>query len=931
MTRVMPATLTAFLFILLCSCQRHADGVGGVSVFDGRISLTREAGRDYLERKIIVPAAATLVVLVEENDGDIKLSLAASPANAVEVESLLVGKGIEVAALTVPAGAEVTVALRAPAETRDPTDARMRILRYDANLTGQAAIARVKAFQDWTQATLAGSNITETRRRNIALMQGVIAHFESAQGDARLAAWGHVVSSMLSYTPDVSWNESLVSARKSLQAFAAMKDERNSARAQFRAGEALLQLMVKPDAVDPTAEEASQEAKRIFESLSAPDSPLSRIERGWASINLIYHAYQLDRWEEASEYGRRALAEMRAAGYRRGEMIALANLGTLAAEAGNYREATTYHDQVIAQLRTTEVSVYTRTLFIFNAANADAYSGRSERALERYLLGLQVSRESGSRSNEARMLHGLGHVYLTRGDLMQAGTFYAEALAIRRTLDDYAGTLASLRMNGLLARETGDVAQAIRLHREAEAKSLAPHTLLRARLELALDYAAAGDAEQAMKLCREALGPGGGPDSVKADETRLTLAGLLLGKGLVNDQEAQKLIEHALQSALRRSDTLLEMHARRMRAQLLVRRRAFDEARAEYERAIRLIYEYRSQSTNPELQAATLASEQQTFRGYVDLLMRDVAARASGRLAIASSAEEQALRTLEFARALNFRPPRDPRVDGATQARIDELLARMAEKRVRIATFTDRSAPSKGAEERLQVEMARLRAELDRIRARAVGARAAEELPASAFSWGTLGPATAQVSYALGERHAYLWLRDERGIWATALAESPAQIERRLDALLAADRLRSPETLEPALARLSEVLVPAGMLRNAGVVEIIADGKLASIPFAALRSPTDASRRLVETHVVRIIASMLETPRTGTGTGAVASLVVHRCAGRRCRAARGGQRAVRPWRDALRDHGHRRVVRCARWRRAGQATQRRRRHCARDP
>jgi CHAT domain-containing protein len=182
---------------------------------------------------------------------------------------------------------------------------------------------------------------------------------------------------------------------------------------------------------------------------------------------------------------------------------------------------------------------------------------------------------------------------------------------------------------------------------------------------------------------------------------------------------------------------------------------------------------------------------------------------------------------------------------------------------VRIAAITDRAAPPDRALELLQLDMARLRAELDRIRAQAVGERATEDLPVAGFDWGALEPGVAQLSYALGRKHAYLWVRDATGISATVLAESPAQIERRLNEMLAADRLRSAETLEPALARLSDVLVPRGMLNEAKVVEIVADGKLSSIPFAALRSPTDPARRLVETHVVRNIASMLETPGPG--------------------------------------------------------------------
>jgi tetratricopeptide (TPR) repeat protein len=840
-------------------------------VFDERVALTRSDDRDYFERNFAVSGPSTIVVIVEEDDADVGLRLSAGvPAQPIEVESRLYGRGLEVAALTLSGSSQVTVSLSSPQEMRVPGFARVRILRYDSENTDAAGQARLDTFRNWTTATLANSNINETRRSSIDLMGKVAAHFDSPAGDPRLAAWAHMVTAQLHYSPDVSWKDALVEARRAEQAFRslAVPELRNAARARYKAGEALLQLLVIPGAT-PSAEDAAQEARRIFEELSAPTSAMSAIERAWATVNLFLLEYQLEDWNQGRKAAMRALAEMRAVGHLRGELVALGNLGTIAAEAGNYQEAVRYHDQVMARLDSVP-SVYSRLALVFNAANADAYTGRSERALQRYLLGLRYAREVGSRAHEGRMLHGLGHVYLNRGDLAQAATFYGAALDIRRTVNDEGGLLASLRMAGRLARETGDTGKAIEMHSEAAARAGTPHVLLRAQLELALDYLAMGDGVRAMNMCREALGADGGPDSARADEIRLTLAALLMEKGSTgNLAEADALIARAEAGAANRSDLLLEVFARRTRAQFLVRRARFKDAREEYERAIRLIYEYRSLSPNPELQATTLVHEQATFRGYVDLLMRETAARDAGRLARVTPAEEQALRTLEFARALNFRPPRDPRMDAATQARIDGLLARMAEKRVRIAANSDRSSPSARAQELLQLDMARLRAELDRVRAEvvapgeAVGVRPAGELPAAEFAWGALGPGEAQVSYALGQKHAYLWVRDTHGISATVLAETPAQVERRLDVLLAANRMQAPETLEAGLARLSQLLMPRGMLHDAAVVEIIADGKLANIPFAALRSPTDPARRLIETHVVRNVASMLKVPANG--------------------------------------------------------------------
>ena len=154
---------------------------------------------------------------------------------------------------------------------------------------------------------------------------------------------------------------------------------------------------------------------------------------------------------------------------------------------------------------------------------------------------------------------------------------------------------------------------------------------------------------------REALAPPlANPEfGTSADEAQLALGEFLLDQpepGAAARAEAATLSTEPPAAALRRVDVNMEIAARHLLARSLAARGTWDKARAEYERTIGLIFQYSSTSTNPELQAYSLAREQATFRGYLDLLMREAAGNP-GALRAASPAQAEALRTIEWARA----------------------------------------------------------------------------------------------------------------------------------------------------------------------------------------------------------------------------------------------------------------------------------------
>ena len=116
-------------------------------------------------------------------------------------------------------------------------------------------------------------------------------------------------------------------------------------------------------------------------------------------------------------------------------------------EAGDYRTATQYYDQVIAELhRFGSISV--RAQLLHNAVRIDTIAGNVDRAIERSLHALELTRENKLPQNEARVLSALGLAYWVRGDTAQASALLAEALKLRRTIDDPVGLINSLSANG---------------------------------------------------------------------------------------------------------------------------------------------------------------------------------------------------------------------------------------------------------------------------------------------------------------------------------------------------------------------------------------------------------------------------------------------------------------------------------------------------
>ena len=864
--------------LLLAACAPGSSIPDGAVLLDEDVSLARGANVDSAQREFDVDGGSVVVALVDEQLTDVKLQLAVVDSSGkalspVEVENNLRGTGFEVAALTVLRDSHVRVTLIGEQDAKKPGHVQLRLRRYDAGKDSKFATSR-EAFRAWSVATTSSYRVDAIRNSALADIDCAITGLERSEGNAELAAQARLIkANMLRYF-HVDWQEARAEAQRAASAFGALPtpDRLGEARAQYAEALALMKISIDRKSVNPTAEEAAKLAREMLTALSEDSSAFGPIERATVIGALGQVDFGATLLDDAVKRYEDARTRFEAAGYSAGEREMRCDLAMVLLERGQWRDAALAFEALLPEIDRI-ANPELRAMMYLGAARGQSFSNHTDQAAENQLKALALAREYKLRAQEASALHGLAHVYQNRGDTIQAKAFFAEVLRLARDGDDVMEYVWALASAGMVARADGDYDRAIEMHKEAVSRASNPIGRVRTLRELGQDYYAARDYPAAIAEFRKSLAVDlHDPTHHAYSDVKRNLAQALVESDRPTPayfKEADKLLAESLKRCEQVGDKQGVIGAHRVKAQLLAEQRKPAEALAEYELTLRLADDYRGGSTSTEARRATLLHVQAAFRGYLDLVMAGVAKDGPGKLRLASRTEEAALRKLEATREANFGATRIAALDADTTARVDALLSQMATKSLRIAALQKRDPSKAEADElaTLQAAMSDLHAELDRERtAAAVKSAVAEKgAPIMAREWRQRAPGVVQLSYALGIDHAYVWARGDSGVMVSVLDVAPNDLEHELIDLGALDRQATPDRVEQALARLSGVLMPAGLLpANSTAVEIVAEGRIAGVPFPALVSPLNSKRRLVETHAITMITSLFageEPPR----------------------------------------------------------------------
>jgi tetratricopeptide (TPR) repeat protein len=847
---------TVLTLLLLAGCGPPPGPSGETALFDGQLTLLRKELRDEVSREFDVQAGTRVVAIVDEDGTDVSVSIRASGVGEV-VETTLRGEGVEIALLLVPQSGSVTITLHGPRDFNEPGRVHLGVFAYapDAALS-DATAQRLRAYAAWTRATRATLTKEQFLATGRAEFDTAIAAFESA-GDESSAAMARLLKAHTAYVHEIDWREALAGAIHAATQFESQgtAQKHNAALARRLEAAALQELATQSSGAAPTPAEANTRARRLYGWLLSPDSPLGDVQRGRVHnfAGLLDHDTQ--EWNAADQHFRSALALAEKAGHRSGVLQTMRNLALLANSRGDYPAATRAYESALQDIESLP-NWDARAGLLHNAAVVDTNLGNTDRAIDRFLSALKIADDHQLAPARARALHGLGVAYWARGELGQAQPLFAEALRLQRTLADDATTFAVLRSIGAYQRETGEIDAALATHQEALKLASIAWRRVRANMEIARDHAAAGSYEEALRFARAAAAePFESATHPVHREAQLLQAVLLISKPRRNATEASEAESIAISSLGRigsAADVQSEIDARHVLAKVYEQRGERRRASQQLSQAIVLAQNFSVTSTNPELQASSRASRSRLYRDYVDLLMSD---RDD------PDAPEHALRAVETVRALNYAAGAPRAENGAEDPELARLLDEFAARSLTLSTLRERSRPVEGAIRSLELDMVKLRAQIDRARARQGSAQTQASPGADAANvapWRTVASHSVQLSYFTGTRGVYLWRRDARGLRSWRLAVSAGELGERIATLARIDPLQAPGDYDRSLAWFSRLLPMETLAREQPDVELVADSELSAIPFGLLPSLVGGDSVLGETHVISRVPTLLQ-------------------------------------------------------------------------
>ena len=603
---------------------------------------------------------------------------------------------------------------------------------------------------------------------------------------------------------------------------------------------------------------------------------------GEASLGAAKYSFRLDERDKAIEYAKAARASFKESGNVRREGAALNSLGAIYQEVGQLSEAMGCLMQALPIVHAAGDSVM-EAIVLHNLAWHHQSLGEYSIAADYYRRALLLEDNGSVR---ASTLNNVGRLSASLGDLEAARDYHQQALNECNRLDDArctAETLANLGSLHLYLHETEAARdQFTRVLRITEGLQ---HDVYRAKALLglaAVDENPAADRvgvriQTALALVRHLR-----DRRLEADALR-ALGDWYGERGSLGP--ANRAYDEAL--TLHRQAGDMEWEAQTLLSSAMLMRRSGDlqAARTKIERAIRDRESLRWQVTRPDLRSTYLASTQDYYDLYIDILMALHATRPR------AGYDRQALRASERARARGLIESfaergsdvlrgSDPRLQERERAARQKL--NIKDQRMR------RLAADNGSVEQIAQAGRELNAAIGELRdlegeMRSRNPRYSQLTQPAALSVSTLEQQldddTVLIEYWLGTKRSFAWTVTKRGMSSHVLPAGAA-IESAARAYFARLTARpgsqatgsSVDVREDAAGQAlsQQLLGPLRAELEHRRLVIVRYGALEYIPFAALPVPGwkgAAAQWLIQSHEIiylpaASVLAALREPRT---------------------------------------------------------------------
>jgi CHAT domain-containing protein len=399
-------------------------------------------------------------------------------------------------------------------------------------------------------------------------------------------------------------------------------------------------------------------------------------------LNYIGGAYSgLQEPQKALDYYGQALQHFRTVGDRRGEARTLNYIGEEYQWLGEYQKMLEYYGQALSSSRAAGMRLW-QARILRNIGNVYEFLGEYQKALDSFGQALTIARSEGHRYGEAEILAGIGVTCAKMDELQKAVDYFGQALALYQI-------------------EGSRWMQGCTLH------------------NLGLTYDVLGEKQKALEYYGQALA------LWQAIEDREWEATTLSSIGSVHASlgEHQKALEHYNQALhlSRKIGLRAEEAASRSGIARMERDRGnLVEARAQMEAALTIIESLRTKVASQDLRASYLASKQDYYQFYIDLLMQqDEREPSKGHDVAALHASERArarslLELLAEAR-IDIKQGVDPQLkqrEQATQTRISRIQNQLIQAhsqtspdKTKIAAFEEELKKVESDREQLEVEI----------------------------------------------------------------------------------------------------------------------------------------------------------------------------------------------------------------------------------